>query len=148
MTIFVLLYMDRDKMSETQSPFIERMKKEIERINNEINKLVTERRFFEELIDREKLSLVSNYKHIRKNSATKVMVQSRIIHSLSRSNKEMKVNDLYKTCSEKYNISESSFRNYLFDLSKREIISKGSKSGYWKINPSVDGKNILPNPDF
>ncbi|GBR51873.1 hypothetical protein AA106555_0716 [Neokomagataea thailandica NBRC 106555] len=123
-------------MEKKYSIFIEKIKKEIKETDDKINKLYSEKKFLNDLIEREIFSKRNSSKYIRKNSKVKIIIQSKIVKALSEEKYEKKVNLLYEECSKNENISKSSFRNYISDLEKRDIIIRGSKSGYWKINPT------------
>ncbi|MQS00193.1 hypothetical protein [Gluconobacter aidae] len=123
-------------MEKKDSIFIEKLKKELKETDDKINKLSSERKFLNDLIERELSSTKNESKYIRKNSKVKITIQSKIVKTLSEERYEKKVNSLYEECSKNSNISKSSFRNYISDLEKRDIIIRGSKSGYWKINPT------------
>jgi len=123
-------------MEKKDSIFVEKLKKELKETNDKINNLLSERKFLNDLITREIYSVKNESKYIRKNSKVKITIQTNIVKSLSEEKNEKKVNSLYDECSKNSNISKSSFRNYISDLEKRDIITRGSKSGYWKINPT------------
>jgi len=122
-------------MEKDDKIFIEKLNEELKDINEKINKLTHERNFLTNIINRNIIQIDKNGSNIRKNSKQKIITQSNILKALSEEKFEKKVSDLFSQCTKGSNISKSSFRNYLSDLNNRSIIEKGSKSGYWKINP-------------
>lgn len=123
-------------MHKNDSVFIKKLSKELNDTEYQIKKLISERNFLQDIINREISSINNENYSIRKNSKQKIITQSNIVKTLSNEVSEKKVSELYEKCAKDSHISKSSFRNYLSDLSDRDIIKRGSKSGYWKINPS------------
>ena len=121
-------------MSDQPENYYElRLMREIGAINRNIEELQEEKRALERQLKKARWENHTLKDVTRKNSANRVMVESRVLEALRRTREPMVVAKLYQEARIMVpNLKEATFRTHLHRMKGRELIVN-VKPGVWKI---------------
>lgn len=122
-------------------PYLEEsIGKKILEIDNKIRDLRSERHALERLLLDARRENVENKETVRRNSATRILVENSIIKTLRRSSKPVSNGDLYQNAKlVVYNLNENTFRSHIKRMKDAgKIVAKSKR---WSL-PEVEGKDL------
>lgn len=116
--------------------YIERLQKEIEDIETKIKELTQEQAALKRQLVKAKRDTALLDGVTRKNSATRIMVENRILAVLKNSEQSLSSARLFREALfVDFQMNHNTFRTYLHRMKNRGLIKLSGKSGMWVVAP-------------